>query len=184
MLAQARKLFTRIKGTIVLYVDRLDQVKKQYQDLPLIRSISTAFGDSVWFSTVLVYTHAYNTNAQNELDFNAFSTQRHQVVAQAVKAVVRDPRLQSPYSIVENHHTCPRNYNGDAVLPNNVVFKHSLLMQIVQYNILREAEEFISANTPKQPKGNNNNLNNNIFNLLNFGRHKLPPVSYLSTNLV
>ena len=55
---QAKGAFKRHKPDIVLYLDRMDNVRRSFGDLPLLRSITDMFGASMWFNTIVVLTHA------------------------------------------------------------------------------------------------------------------------------
>lgn len=48
---------TRLTIAQVLYIDRMDELRGRFSDLPLLRSISEKFGASVWFNTILLLTH-------------------------------------------------------------------------------------------------------------------------------
>ncbi len=56
--AQAKGAFKRHKPDIVLYIDRMDNVRRSFGDLPLLRSITDMFGASMWFNTIVALTHA------------------------------------------------------------------------------------------------------------------------------
>ena len=49
---QAKAVNKKHKPDIVLYVDRMDVLRRAGSDLPVLRQISTVLGATTWFNTV------------------------------------------------------------------------------------------------------------------------------------
>lgn len=49
---QAKAVSKKHKPDIVLYVDRMDVLRRAGSDLPVLRQISTVLGATTWFNTV------------------------------------------------------------------------------------------------------------------------------------
>jgi hypothetical protein len=58
IMADAKRFTRKHKPDIVLYFDRMDQpARVDLADLPLLKTITSTFGASVWFNAIVVLTH-------------------------------------------------------------------------------------------------------------------------------
>ena len=58
IMADAKRFTRKHKPDIVLYFDRMDQpARVDLADLPLLKTITGAFGAAVWFNAIVVLTH-------------------------------------------------------------------------------------------------------------------------------
>lgn len=150
-----RRILTYIKNftkkcppDIVLYVDRLDTQTRDLNDLPLLKTITSCLGNSIWRSAVVTLTHAASAPPDgpsgNPLNYDAFITQRSHIVQQSIGQAVGDlrlmnPSLMNPVSLVENHPNCRKNRDGEKVLPNGQAWRSQLLLLCYSMKILSEA---------------------------------------------
>ncbi|KAF8015091.1 hypothetical protein BT93_H0784 [Corymbia citriodora subsp. variegata] len=159
-----RRIFSSIKKftkkcppDIVLYVDRLDTQTKDLNDLPLLKSITSDLGPSIWRSAVVSLTHAASAPPDgpsgSPLGYDMFVAQRSHVVQQSIGQAVGDlrlmnPSLMNPVSLVENHSSCRKNRDGEKVLPNGQAWRPQLLLLCFSMKILAEVN---SLSKPQDP---------------------------------
>ncbi|GJT27795.1 translocase of chloroplast 120, chloroplastic-like protein [Tanacetum coccineum] len=140
-LQSVKKFIQKSPTDIVLYLDRLDMQSRD--DMPLLRTITDIFGQSIWFNAIVVLTHAASAPPEGPngtaTSYDMFVTQRTHVVQQAIRQAAGDMRLMNPVSLVENHSVCRTNRNGQRVLPNGQVWKPHLLLLSFASKILVEA---------------------------------------------
>ncbi|GJT08714.1 translocase of chloroplast 120, chloroplastic-like protein [Tanacetum coccineum] len=120
ILQSVKKFIQKSPPDIVLYLDRLDMLSRD--DMPILRTITDIFGQSIWFNAIVVLTHAASAPPEGPngtaTSYDMFVTQRSHVVQQAIRQAAGDMRLMNPVSLVENHSACRTNQNGQRVLPN------------------------------------------------------------------
>ncbi|MCI20261.1 translocase of chloroplast 159 chloroplastic-like, partial [Trifolium medium] len=58
VLSNVKKLTKKCPPDIVLYVDRLDLQTRDMNDLPMLRSVTSALGPSIWRNVIVTLTHA------------------------------------------------------------------------------------------------------------------------------
>ncbi|KAJ9696480.1 hypothetical protein PVL29_008619 [Vitis rotundifolia] len=142
---------------IVLYVDRLDAQTRDLNDLPLLRTITSSLGPSIWRSAIVTLTHGASAPPDGPsgapLSYETYVSQRSHVVQQSIGQAVGDlrlmnPSLMNPVSLVENHPSCRKNRDGQKVLPNGQSWRPQLLLLSYSMKILSEAS---SLSKPQDP---------------------------------
>ncbi|KAB5541551.1 hypothetical protein DKX38_014525 [Salix brachista] len=167
-----------IKNTppdILLYFDRLDMQRKDFGDLPLLRTITKIFGPSIWQNAIVVLSHAASAPPDSPQgtvsSYDMFVTQRSHVVQQTIRQAAGDMWLVNPVSLVENHPACRRNRAGYRVLPNGQVWKPQLLLLSFASKILAEANTVLKVQDSPVKK--------------QFAtRSRAPPLPYLLSSLL
>ncbi|KAK1437866.1 hypothetical protein QVD17_03666 [Tagetes erecta] len=143
ILHSVKRFIQKSPPDIVLYLDRLDMQTRDFGDMPLLRTITDIFGQSIWFNAIVVLTHAASAPPEGPngtaTSYDMFVTQRSHVVQQAIRQAAGDMRLMNPVSLVENHSACRTNRAGQRVLPNGQVWKPHLLLLSFASKILVEA---------------------------------------------
>ncbi|CAK9178022.1 unnamed protein product [Ilex paraguariensis] len=176
------KRFTKKSPTdIILYVDRLDAQTRDLNDLPLLRTITSSLGPSIWRSAIVTLTHAASAPPDgpsgSPLSYEVFATQRSHVVQQSIGQAVGDlrmmsPSLMNPVSLVENHPSCRKNREGQKVLPNGQSWRPHLLLLCYSMKILSEAS---SLSKPQDPFDHRK--------LFGF-RARSPPLPYMLSSML
>ena len=97
------------------------------------------------------------------------------------RAVVGDARISVPTGFAENSAQCPRDDQGEPILPNDLTWRKFLFMYLASIKILREADtELQSAGEKKK-----DNAMSQLAQLLQAQRGvKLPPLPFLITNMI
>ncbi|KAI3824813.1 hypothetical protein L1987_06284 [Smallanthus sonchifolius] len=143
ILHSVKRFIQKSPPDIVLYLDRLDMQSRDFGDMPLLKTITDIFGQSIWFNAIVVLTHAASAPPEGPngtaTSYDIFVTQRSHVVQQAIRQAAGDMRLMNPVSLVENHSACRTNRAGQRVLPNGQVWKPHLLLLSFASKILVEA---------------------------------------------
>ncbi|GKC85082.1 translocase of chloroplast 120, chloroplastic-like protein, partial [Tanacetum coccineum] len=172
-LQSVKKFIQKSPPDIVLYLDRLDMQSRD--DMPLLRTITDIFGQSIWFNAIVVLTHAASAPPEGPngtaTSYDIFVTQRSHVVQQAIRQAAGDMRLMNPVSLVENHSACRTNRNGQRVLPNGQVWKPHLLLLSFASKILVEANMLLKLQD--SPPGK-----------LFAARSRAPPLPYILSTLL
>lgn len=157
ILNSIKKFTKKCPPDIVLYVDRLDAQTRDLNDLPLLKSITSSLGASIWRSAIVTLTHAASAPPDgpsgSPLSYEVFVSQRSHVVQQSIGQAVGDmrlmnPSLMNPVSLVENHPACRKNRDGQKVLPNGQSWRPQLLLLSYSMKILAEAS---SLSKPQDP---------------------------------
>lgn len=175
ILRSVKNFIQKTPPDIVLYLDRLDMQSREYGDLPLLRTITDIFGPSIWFSAIVVLTHAASAPPEGSngtaTSYDMFVTQRSHAVQQAIRQAAGDMRLMNPVSLVENHSACRTNRAGQRVLPNGQVWKPHLLLLSFASKILAEANTLLKLQD--SPPGRNFAT-----------RSRSPPLPFLLSSLL
>ncbi|KAL3650636.1 hypothetical protein CASFOL_007039 [Castilleja foliolosa] len=153
ILCSIKRFIKKTTPDIVLYLDRFDMQSADYEDMPLLLTITKIFGPSLWFNTIVVLTHAASDPPEGPdgtaTSYDVFVTQRSHVVQQAIRQAAGDKRLMNPVSLVENHLACRTNGAGQQVLPNGHVWKPHLLLLCFSVKIMAEINTLLKLqNTP------------------------------------
>ncbi|KAK7247257.1 hypothetical protein RIF29_42136 [Crotalaria pallida] len=176
VLSAIKKVTKKSPPDIVLYVDRLDLQTRDLNDLPLLKSITSALGPSIWRNVIVTLTHGASAPPDgpsgNPLTYDVFVAQRSHIVQQTIGQAVGDlrlmnPNLMNPVSLVENHPSCRKNRDGQKVLPNGQTWRPLLLLLCFSMKILSEA-----GNVSKAPESFDHRR------LFGF-RTRSPPLPYL-----
>ncbi|GJR31642.1 translocase of chloroplast 120, chloroplastic-like protein [Tanacetum coccineum] len=173
ILRSVKKFIQKSPPDIVLYLDRLDMQSRD--DIPILRTITDIFGQSIWFNAIVVLTHAASAPPEGPngtaTSYDMFVTQRSHVVQQAIRQAAGDMRLMNPVSLVENHSACRTNRNGQRVLPNGQVWKPHLLLLSFASKILVEANMLLKLqdSPPGKPFA---------------ARSRAPPLPYILSTLL
>lgn len=175
ILHSVKRFIQKSPPDIVLYLDRLDMQSRDFGDMPLLRTITDIFGQSIWFNAIVVLTHAASAPPEGPngtaTSYDMFVTQRSHVVQQAIRQAAGDMRLMNPVSLVENHSACRTNRAGQRVLPNGQVWKPHLLLLSFASKILVEANMLLKLqdSPPGKPFAS---------------RSRAPPLPFILSNLL
>ncbi|KAG5587687.1 hypothetical protein H5410_048121 [Solanum commersonii] len=157
VLSSVKKLTKKNTPDIFLYVDRLDAQTRDLNDLPMLKTITSCLGPSIWRSAIVTLTHGASAPPDgpsgSPLSYEVFVTQRSHVVQQSIGQAVGDlrmmsPSLMNPVSLVENHPSCRRNRDGHKILPNGQSWRPQLLLLSYSMKILSEASALSKPEDP------------------------------------
>ncbi|KAL5983783.1 hypothetical protein ACLOJK_017875 [Asimina triloba] len=147
ILSSIKKFMKKCPPDIVLYIDRLDTQTRDFNDLPLLRSISSVLGPSIWLNAIVALTHAASAPPDGPngtaLSYEVFVAQRSHIVQHSIRQAAGDMRLMNPVALVENHPSCRRNREGERVLPNGQNWRPQLLLLCYSSKILSEANSLL-----------------------------------------
>ncbi|KAJ8547434.1 hypothetical protein K7X08_011020 [Anisodus acutangulus] len=157
VLSSVKKFTKKNPPDIFLYVDRLDAQTRDLNDLPMLKTITTCLGPSIWRSAIVTLTHGASAPPDgpsgSPLSYETFVTQRSHVVQQSIGQAVGDlrmmsPSLMNPVSLVENHPSCRKNREGQKILPNGQSWRPQLLLLSYSIKILSEASALSKPEDP------------------------------------
>lgn len=130
MLSSVRKYTSKFPPDIFLYVDRLDNPARDFNDLPVLQTITHALGSSVWERAILALTHA-DGQLGSPSSYEAFVGQRLDLIWSCI-ARVGGRNWTPPVSLVEN--SC-----GQEVLPNGERWRVQLLLLCCSMKVMAGA---------------------------------------------
>uniref|UniRef100_J3KZS5 AIG1-type G domain-containing protein n=1 Tax=Oryza brachyantha TaxID=4533 RepID=J3KZS5_ORYBR len=117
---------------IILYVDRLDSWSNYLDDIPLLRTITTAFGKSIWINTIVTFTHAASVPPDNSngdpMTYETFIAQRSHIFHKTIQQATGDKCPINAISFVENHINYWRNCLDKQVLTTSQDWRNHLLI--------------------------------------------------------
>ncbi|CAL9761506.1 unnamed protein product [Musa acuminata subsp. burmannicoides] len=175
ILASIKKYTKRCPPDIVLYVDRMDTLTRDQNDLPLLRTITSALGSSIWFNAIVALAHAASAPPDgpsgSPLSYEVFVAQRSHAVQQSIRLAAGDMRLMNPVALVENHPSCRKNREGQKVLPNGLSWRSQMLLLCYSSKILSQANSLLKLQDPSPGK---------LFGL----RLRPPPLPFLLSSLL
>uniref|UniRef100_A0A0E0H9Q2 AIG1-type G domain-containing protein n=1 Tax=Oryza nivara TaxID=4536 RepID=A0A0E0H9Q2_ORYNI len=175
ILASVKKYTKRCPPDIVLYVDRLDSLSRDLNDLPLLKTITSVLGSSIWFNAIVALTHAASAPPEGlngaPMTYEVLMAQRSHIIQQSIRQAAGDMRLMNPVALVENHPSCRRNREGQKVLPNGQSWRHQMLLLCYSSKILSEANSLLKLQDPNPGK------------LFGF-RFRSPPLPFLLSSLL
>ncbi|KAM0857740.1 hypothetical protein ACQ4PT_048287 [Festuca glaucescens] len=175
ILASVKKYTKRCPPDIVLYVDRLDSLSRDLNDLPLLKTITAVLGSSIWFNAIVALTHAASAPPEGPsgapMTYEVLMAQRSHIIQQSIRQAAGDMRLMNPVALVENHPSCRKNREGQKVLPNGQSWRHQMLLLCYSSKILSEANSLLKLQDPSPGK------------LFGF-RFRSPPLPFLLSSLL
>ncbi|KAF6982672.1 hypothetical protein CFC21_001033 [Triticum aestivum] len=175
ILASVKKYTKRCPPDIVLYVDRLDSLSRDLNDLPLLKTITSVLGSSIWFNAIVALTHAASAPPEGlngaPMTYEVLMAQRSHIIQQSIRQAAGDMRLMNPVALVENHPSCRKNREGQKVLPNGQSWRHQMLLLCYSSKILSEANSLLKLQDPSPGK------------LFGF-RFRSPPLPFLLSSLL
>jgi Toc86/159 family protein import component len=179
ILARVKSITKKCPPDIVLYIDRIDTQTRDLNDLPLLRTITSVLGSSIWFNAIVALTHAGLAPPEgpngSPLTYESFVAQRSHVVQLAVRQGAGDMRLMNPVALVENHRSCRRNRDGHKILPNGQSWRQQLLLLCYSSKILSEANELL-----KLQDSSSSSAASKLFGF----RLRSPPLPFLLSSLL
>ncbi|RCV26559.1 hypothetical protein SETIT_5G255600v2 [Setaria italica] len=175
VLSAVKKFTKKCPPDIVLYVDRLDSLSRDLNDLPLLKTITAVLGSSIWFNAIVALTHAASAPPEGlngaPMTYEVLMAQRSHIIQQSIRQAAGDMRLMNPVALVENHPSCRRNREGQKVLPNGQSWRHQMLLLCYSSKILSEANSLLKLQDPNPGK------------LFGF-RFRSPPLPFLLSSLL
>ncbi|TYJ15390.1 hypothetical protein E1A91_A10G180700v1 [Gossypium mustelinum] len=181
LLASIKRSMRKFPPDVVLYVDRLDTYDRDLTDFLLLKSVTDSLGSSIWEKAVVTLTHAASACPEGPvgepLSFEAFVSQRSNVVHRGISQAVGDLRLMNPsmiqpVALVENHLLCQGDRNGEFLLPNGKTWRSQLLLLCYSVKILSEAS---CLSKPQDPLDHHKLFSSQIHS---------PPLPYFLSSLL
>lgn len=132
---------------IILYFERLDLIKSDYSDFPLLKLIGEILGPAIWFSTILVMTHASSVLPEGPngypINYESFVSRCTEVVQHYIHQAVSDTTLENPVILVDNHPHCKTENTGERVLPNGQVWRSEFFLLCLCAKVLGDVNSFL-----------------------------------------
>ncbi|ONM11162.1 translocase of chloroplast 159, chloroplastic [Zea mays] len=144
VLNAVKKYMTRCPPDIILYVDRLDTQREEANSLFLLRSITSVLGLSIWPRTIITLSHSGGAPPEgpngSEVNYDILVTHRTRAIQQSIRQITNDPQIENPVALVENHHLCRRNAEGEKVLPDGLIWRRFLLLLCYSLKLIAEID--------------------------------------------
>lgn len=153
ILLSIKKYMKKYSPDVVLYVDRTDTQSTYLGDLPILKSISSYLGPSIWRNAIVTLTHAASSPPDGPsgypLSYEIFGAQCSRIIQQLIDHSIGDPHMtnaglmRSPFSLVENHPISPKDDKGEILLPNGENWRSQLLLLCYSIKILSELDSIM-----------------------------------------
>jgi Toc86/159 family protein import component len=144
MLNAVKKYMKRCPPDIILYVDRLDTPREEANSLSLLRCITSVLGLSIWPRTIITLTHSGAAPPEGpnglEVNYDMVVSRRTHAIQQSIRQITNDPQIQNPVALVENHHLCRRNAEGEKMLPDGLIWRRLLLLLCFSLKMIAEID--------------------------------------------
>ncbi|KAF7045226.1 hypothetical protein CFC21_054351 [Triticum aestivum] len=175
MLKSVKKYIKKCPPDIVLYVDRIDTQRQGADDLSLLQCITSVLGLPIWSKAIITLTHSAadpppEGPSGSPINFEMIVTHRTHALQQSIRQTTNDARIENPVALVENHHLCRRNMEGEKVLPNGLIWKRLLLLLCYSLKMVAEIDT-LSTRRAAPPS---------LFDL----RRQMPPLPYFLSSLL
>ncbi|KAM3323822.1 translocase of chloroplast, chloroplastic [Capsicum chacoense] len=152
-LLSIKKYMKKYRPDVVLYVDRIDTQSRYLGDLPLLKSISSYLGPSIWRNAIVTLTHAASSPPDGPsgypVSYEMFVAQCSRTIQQLIDHSIGDPHMRNaglmtrPFCLVENHPVGPKNDKGEILLPNGENWRSQLLLLCYSIKILSEVDSIL-----------------------------------------
>ncbi|KAF7851497.1 hypothetical protein BT93_L3781 [Corymbia citriodora subsp. variegata] len=146
ILLSIKKFTKSFPPDVVMYVDRLDCPTSDLTDLPLLQTITSLLGSTIWHNAIIVLTHASSTPPDGPtglpFSYEDLAAQQSHVIRQCISFAIGDmhainPSLRPPVFLIENNFS-EKNEPGCAVLPNGQCWRTQLLILCYSLKILSD----------------------------------------------
>jgi Toc86/159 family protein import component len=121
VLKSVKKYMKKCPPDVVLYVDRIDTERQGANDLSLMRCMTSVLGPSIWQKVIITLTHSAADPPEgpsgSPMNYEMAVNHRTRALQQSIRQTTNDARTENPVALVENHHLCERNMEGEKVLP-------------------------------------------------------------------
>ncbi|CAN6358563.1 unnamed protein product [Urochloa humidicola] len=155
ILDAVKKYTKRCPPDVVLYVDRLDCLSHDLNDLPLLKTITDIFGSSIWFNAIVALTHAASPPEGlngTPMPYEVLMAQSSHIIQQSIRQATRDMHLVNPVALVENLPFLREHNESEKVLPNDQSWRHQILLLFYSAKILSEANSLLKLQDPNPEK--------------------------------
>ncbi|KAK6803756.1 hypothetical protein RDI58_001540 [Solanum bulbocastanum] len=152
-LLSIKKYMKKYSPDVVLYVDRIDTQSRDLGDLPLLKSINSYLGPSIWRNAIVTLTHAASSPPDGPsgypVSYEMFVAQCSRIIQQLIDHSIGDPHtmnaglMSHPFALVENHQVSPKNDKGEILLPNGENWRSQLLLLCYSIKILSEVDSIM-----------------------------------------
>ncbi|KAJ8565933.1 hypothetical protein K7X08_008509 [Anisodus acutangulus] len=153
ILLSIKKHMKKYSPDVVLYVDRIDTQYRDLGDVPLLKSISSYLGPSIWRNAIVTLTHAASSPPDGPsgypVSYEMFVAQRSRIIQQLIEHSIGDPHtmnaglMNCPFSLVENHPVGAKNDKGEKLLPNGANWRSQLLLLCYSIKILSQVDSIM-----------------------------------------
>ncbi|XP_062209062.1 translocase of chloroplast 101, chloroplastic-like [Phragmites australis] len=144
VLNSVKKYMKRCPLDVILYVDRIDAQRQDANSLSLFRGITSVLGQSIWSRTIITLTYSAAAPPEgpsgSAMNYDLVVTHRTHAIWQNIRQATNDPRIENAVALVENHHLCRRNTEGEKVPPNGLIWRRLLLLLWYSQKMVAEIE--------------------------------------------
>ncbi|ONK70365.1 uncharacterized protein A4U43_C05F32970 [Asparagus officinalis] len=147
ILFQVKKLIRRSPPDVVLYLDRLDTVKRGDSDCRLLKLITDVFGASIWCNAIIGMTHCSSSPPEGPdgytVSYESYIDYCTNLLQHYIHQAIESTQLQNPTLLIENHPMCQKNAKGEKILPNGQVWMSQLLLLCTATKVLGDANNIL-----------------------------------------
>lgn len=138
----------------VLYLDRLDTYSVDPIDRALISGITRVLGPSIWNNTVICLTRASDDSVPCGQDFEDHVAEREAALRKAVATACGSSAEHIAFALIENSSQCPKNADGEKIVPGEVPWVADVLEKIVDVALNMAPYEYRPAEAARKSNPN------------------------------
>ncbi|XP_073123761.1 uncharacterized protein [Henckelia pumila] len=147
VLLSIKKVMQKSPPDVILYIDRLDMQTNNFDDLPLLKLVTTILGSSIWQKAIISLTHSSSIPPDESngdpVSYEAFVSQRSCSVQQMIGHagggfLAVNPGLMIPVALVENHTFAGKSEHGEKPMHIRESWRSHLLLVCYSMKILSE----------------------------------------------
>lgn len=145
---------------ILLYVDRLNAPDRYFNDLPLLSTITSSLGSSIWHRVVVTLTHASSLPPEVPSDspsrFDSYVVGRSLILENYIRQAAGYllnlcPLLNFPVCPIENHYSCQEDKINGKSWRNKLMIVCYSMKTLLEANLLIEPLHLVTSDTRSSP---------------------------------
>lgn len=153
VLLSVKRVMRKFPPDVILYVDRLDAQTSDLNDLPMLKSVSSCLGSTIWRKSIVVLTHAIAVPPDGPdgcpLSHETFVAGQSLFVQQLIshsagEFLKANPGNMIPVSLVENHPFSEKNEHVERLPFHGGSWKSQLLLLCYSIKTLSEVSSVVN----------------------------------------
>ncbi|KZV25603.1 translocase of chloroplast 159, chloroplastic-like [Dorcoceras hygrometricum] len=157
VLSSIKKIMQKSPPDVVIYIDRLDTLTNSFDDLPLMKLVTTILGPSIWQKAIISFTHSSSIPPDGSdgdaVSYEVFVYRRSYSVQQMIghaggEFLAMNPGLMIPVALVENHTSAGKREYGKKTMHTRESWRSHLLLLCYSMKILSDVNSLVRIQDP------------------------------------
>jgi hypothetical protein len=182
LLLKIKAAIKTYKPDLFIYVERMDHSLRDNAGGGIRKSVCNVLGVNVLLQSLIVLTHSGSPppeGTRGQLTYQEYFQQRAGILAFLHRQASLEARFKPTICLVENHHSCIKNSDGEPLLPNGIPWRLHVVSMIAAHKTLRQYDSILEHIDHPNLKDKDQ-----ILAMYGLGRSKIPPVTNLIEQLM